>query len=270
MKKIIVLLCAQLFVLSVFAQDVIITKDAQKIPAKVTDIEEAIIKYKKYDNLEGPTYTMKKADIATVVFENGSVEVFSDNSKQETAPNYIDGIPSGEVKYVTRKMGEVSGIYYGGTITQSGFFFYDGVSSMSDNELARAVREHPQYLVTDGEYLEHIRKYCPEAYAEYKRGYAIGATGAVFLAVGLSSMLCSFLFFLSDDIQHTGMIGWGCTFGGGALLSFASLPLFSVGYKKMRTKSTEIYNARCANRTTSETSFNFGPTRGGIGVYLSF
>ena len=88
MKKIIVLLCAQLFVLSVFAQDVIITKDAQKIPAKVTDIEEAIIKYKKYDNLEGPTYTMKKADIATVVFENGSVEVFSDNSKQETEYNY--------------------------------------------------------------------------------------------------------------------------------------------------------------------------------------
>lgn len=269
MKKILVLLCAQLITLSVFAQDVIITKDAQKIPAKVTDIEDAVIKYKKYDNLDGPTYTMKKSEIATLMLENGSVEVFADQ-QESTSSSSVDGIPAGEVKYVTRKMGEVSGIYYGGTITQSGFFFYDGVSSMSDNELARAVREHPQYLVTDGEYLEHIRKYCPEAYAEYKRGYAIGATGAVFLAVGLSSMLCSFLFFLSDDIQHTGMIGWGCTFGGGALLSFASLPLFSVGYKKMRTKSTEIYNARCANRTTNETSFNFGPTRGGLGIYLQF
>ena len=269
MKKIFVLLCAQLVMLSAFAQDVIITKDAQKIPAKVTDIEDAVIKYKKYDNLDGPTYTMKKSEIATLMLENGSVEVFTD--QQESAnTSSIDGIPAGEVKYVTRKMGEVSGFYYGGTITQSGFFVYEGASSMNSNELARALREHPQNLITEAEYMEHIRSHCPEAYAEYKRGYALGATGTVFLAVGLSAMICSWLFFLSNDIQHTGIIGWGATFGGGAVLSFASIPLYSVAYKKMRVNSADIYNTRCANRTNRETSFNFGPTRGGLGIYLQF
>ena len=71
-----------------FAQDVIVTKDARKINAKVTEVNVDNIKYRNFDNLDGPTYTLLKSDIVTILYQNGQVETFeTDNSRgQVTTP----------------------------------------------------------------------------------------------------------------------------------------------------------------------------------------
>ena len=61
---------------AVNAQDIIVTKEGKKIEAKVTEINENDIKYKSYNNLDGPLYFMKKADIASILYENGQIDVF--------------------------------------------------------------------------------------------------------------------------------------------------------------------------------------------------
>jgi len=69
-----------------FAQDVIVTKDARKINAKVTEVNVSDIKYKNFDNLEGPTYTLLKSDVASILYQNGQVETFEmESSKPATA-----------------------------------------------------------------------------------------------------------------------------------------------------------------------------------------
>jgi len=65
---------------ALFAQDVIVTKEGNKVNSKVTEINENDIKYKKFENLDGPTYTMKKSEIATIIYESGQVEVFNLNA----------------------------------------------------------------------------------------------------------------------------------------------------------------------------------------------
>ncbi|MCL2246677.1 MAG: hypothetical protein FWC10_06150 [Lentimicrobiaceae bacterium] len=67
-----------IFALSVSAcaQDIIVTTKAEKIEAKVIEIELQVVKYKKFNNLEGPTYSINKSDITTIVYQNGNVEVF--------------------------------------------------------------------------------------------------------------------------------------------------------------------------------------------------
>lgn len=58
------------------AQDIITKKDGTDIKAKITEVNASEIKYKRFDNLEGPTYTMNKADILLVRYENGTNDVF--------------------------------------------------------------------------------------------------------------------------------------------------------------------------------------------------
>ncbi len=59
------------------AQDLITKKNGEDVQAKVLEVNKNDIKYKRWDNLEGPTFTMAKSDILIVRYENGINEVFN-------------------------------------------------------------------------------------------------------------------------------------------------------------------------------------------------
>ena len=56
------------------AQDVLHMKNDSKLMVKVREINTKEVKYKKYDNLEGPDYSVDKKDVEKIVYENGSIE----------------------------------------------------------------------------------------------------------------------------------------------------------------------------------------------------
>ncbi|MBO7074181.1 MAG: hypothetical protein J6W12_04680 [Bacteroidales bacterium] len=82
MKKLFLSLIVLLIGFTAYSQDIIVTNDGNKIEAKVTEVEVEVIKYKKFGDNDGPIYTMKKTDISTILYENGSVDVF----KREPQP----------------------------------------------------------------------------------------------------------------------------------------------------------------------------------------
>lgn len=91
MKKYLLIL---LFLCSVkvSAQDVIVKKDGSTILSKVTEIGISDVKYKKYSNLDGPLYTIRKVDILSVNYENGEKESFDDKQNQtvnDDAPSFV-------------------------------------------------------------------------------------------------------------------------------------------------------------------------------------
>lgn len=63
---------------SVFAQDVIVKKDGSTILSKVVEIGTEEVKYKKHSNQNGPTYTIQKAEIQAINYENGEKDTFTD------------------------------------------------------------------------------------------------------------------------------------------------------------------------------------------------
>lgn len=70
------------------AQDVITKTDGTKIDAKVEEITETTIRYRKANNPTGPIYTMPVSSVANIVFENGSIERFSQSATPDyAAPN---------------------------------------------------------------------------------------------------------------------------------------------------------------------------------------
>lgn len=70
------------------AQDVIVKKDGSTILSKVLEVNAQDIKYKKFSNPDGPTYTISTSDLISINYENGEKDTF------EGATNAAPSTPS--------------------------------------------------------------------------------------------------------------------------------------------------------------------------------
>lgn len=59
--------------------DNVIMKDGQEISAKVLEITDDIVKIKKCENLNGPTYKIDKSSILMIRYANGTKDIFNTN-----------------------------------------------------------------------------------------------------------------------------------------------------------------------------------------------
>lgn len=80
MKKFILILMSLFLFTAVNAQDVIFKKNGDEISAKVEEVGVYEVKYKKFDNQDGPLYTLLKTEIFMIKFANGTKEVFNTES----------------------------------------------------------------------------------------------------------------------------------------------------------------------------------------------
>ena len=67
------------------AQDVIVKKDFTTIQAKILEIGEDVIKYKKWDKQDGPTYTISVANISAINYKDGTQDKFDTAPAQPSA-----------------------------------------------------------------------------------------------------------------------------------------------------------------------------------------
>ena len=68
---------------SVAAQDLIVLRNGTMIEAKVTEISPTEIRYKRFDNLDGPTIVIPVADVLSIKYENGTYEIFNADTATE-------------------------------------------------------------------------------------------------------------------------------------------------------------------------------------------
>jgi len=82
MKKILLILVVVIgFGVFTNAQDVITLKNGTDIKVLVQKIGDVEVEYKKFDNPNGPNYTLKKSEILIIRYENGTKDIFSENTK---------------------------------------------------------------------------------------------------------------------------------------------------------------------------------------------
>lgn len=112
MKKFLLLsfLACILASVSANAQDVIVKTDNSTILSKVEEISAESIKYRKWDNLDGPVYVLNISEVISINYSNGTMETF----KGKTNSNI-------EVKTATTK--PVSSIGNPGVTTENNIDF---------------------------------------------------------------------------------------------------------------------------------------------------
>jgi len=73
MKKIISTTLLVLFALGIcFSQDVITKKSGDEIQAKISEITTTQVKYNRFDNLNGPVYSIDLSDVLMIKYDNGT------------------------------------------------------------------------------------------------------------------------------------------------------------------------------------------------------
>lgn len=89
-----IVLTILLFASSLFvcAQDVIVDKNGSTILSKVVEVGTTEIKYKKWNNLNGPNYSILKSEVQSINYENGLKDVFNEiQTTQPQAPYKYQG-----------------------------------------------------------------------------------------------------------------------------------------------------------------------------------
>ena len=110
MKKTMLLSLAIFFSMAAcLSQDIITTKTGEDILAKISEIGLTEIKYKKYDNLDGPMYTMLKSEILMIRYENGTNDVF----KEEPASNASKFLNSSNLNLYAQGQQDAETFYHG-------------------------------------------------------------------------------------------------------------------------------------------------------------
>ena len=59
------------------AQDIIIKRTGEEIQAIVLDISPGVIKYKKFDNKNGPVFSIALEQVEKIIYENGKTIDFT-------------------------------------------------------------------------------------------------------------------------------------------------------------------------------------------------
>ena len=107
MKRSLLLLLAFTSSFNLFSQDIIVKKDGEEIKSKIIEIGIDNVKFKKFDNLEGPDYVLPKYDIVFVKFANGIKEVFNVEKSNKTSQEVRKGPHMG--MHLTPGIGKLSG-----------------------------------------------------------------------------------------------------------------------------------------------------------------
>jgi len=243
-----------------FAQDIITLKSGNEIQALVQEVGDVDVKYKKFDNPNGPSYTLKKSEIFMIKYDNGSKDVFADNVATDTSPAKTPpSVQSQDKKENSPKkvkdmpgnlpLSAFAGIPLGGYM---GSLTFEGTN---------------RTIYSTDTYVEFIRENCPEAYDFFKsrrNGYRM-SNASMYIGFGVATV--AGLLYSNNEISRDVALPIVCI-GGAAGIVGAIGAIVNMNYE---IKSVLIYNQKCANKQTSALSLNFGVTRsGGIGFTFNF
>jgi hypothetical protein len=69
-----------------FSQDIITKKSSEDIQSKILEVTTTEIKYKKFDNQDGPIFTLLKSEVLMIRYENGTKDIFNEEINSVKIP----------------------------------------------------------------------------------------------------------------------------------------------------------------------------------------
>ena len=176
MKKLVILLVIFIPLLG-SAQDNIIFKNGSEVQAKVIEISPEIVKYKRFDNLEGPDYTVYRREVFMVQFENGTSEVLSPIDFTQALSTGVAGESSSSAKVAKHRSPGLallfSALVPGGGQYYNGDYWKGGIMSglwMTGLVIAGSATNSYYYY-----YAEGTPYYTGGYYDAYNEQYFVGS-----------------------------------------------------------------------------------------------
>lgn len=159
-KTLLLAIAGTLALHSAIAQDKLYKKNGDMIEVKVTEINTRTVSYKKSGNTGGPTYTIAKADVSKIVYDNGTEDFFGpaeENRPARKNVNYGNNIISVmPMQILTYDVGV--GIAYERVLDKAGILsFYlpimvefDGANNNRHGFMHPVGKTYPAYYIMPG------------------------------------------------------------------------------------------------------------------------
>ena len=305
MKKLITLcVCAIMAITTIYAQDIIVTTDAQKIEAKILEVSKTEIKYKEKDNLDGPTFILETKDISSIIYSNGKVVLYNqpvateskDEPKEEAKAETEEILSNAPIiDENTAEILTLSGQTLTAQVTELksdhvGYILNGNAYTMPASQIEKVtfvqsgqVKEYKGYgqteraTTTSNQSLKYVSRNGNTYYYDGKS--MRGKTYENFLQKN-----CTLAYNEYKNGHKVATAGW-VLFGIGLgmdlgfswwapytwipALGFeiACIPTLAVGYSRMH-HSADTFNGSCSKRTVSYWSIN--SSKNGIGIAWNF
>jgi hypothetical protein len=79
-KLFLAIACLAFFVRTIYAQDIIVMRQTgDNVKSKISEVGAEYVKYRKFENLTGPDYTVNASEVFMIKYESGSKDVFDIN-----------------------------------------------------------------------------------------------------------------------------------------------------------------------------------------------
>ena len=271
MKKYLSVLIALMTCVFASAQDTIRFRNGRVEAAKVAEVGLGKVKYKKLNNLDGPLFLLDEAEVESIKYQNGDVEVF------DSIPEEIQVSP--QRKHVVVKAGPV---------------FVERIRPVNPEEktnmnvdtkvfVSRRIsstkypltyrKDSPSLLAFDSKYISVQDAYemLGHNYDEFCENVRCYRTGRAMWIAGAG------LIFVSGPIAIGAAVNDSYSARHVALIALCSgSALFSVGMVKFVTgkrESKEVlrnYNFEYNSGRQNVSELKFGLTGNGVGVNLTF
>ncbi len=145
----------------IFGQDVVRFQKGDSLTVKVTEIKETQIQYKRLDNLEGPVYTIKKSDVESITYSNGSTDRFVKIAGTKENVHPLDTMMSSICFKPEAKKGKLFTISYGQDVVKGHFVWFSGMCK--SEMLGEKLMKHGWFDFYDGDKLVMKTKFRRDA-----------------------------------------------------------------------------------------------------------
>ena len=236
-RRILLSMCFIAFACACFAQDIIVTKDSKRIEAKVTEINADDIKYKLFDNQDGPVYSLLKSNIVTIIYQNGMVEIF----EQETATATTTVTTAPAVRSRTAP-----------TV----------VAAQSTSTYNPAQRR-----LTTAETLLAMQVNYPRLYSQWRSGQRMKGVGWGLTGVGIGSLICGIAIVVdgTDNGDEEQEVAGAVIATAGVCLITGGVTVLAIGAGKRRRAISAFNNQYYSlEQSAPQFQFNVYPNRVGL------
>jgi len=262
MKKVLISIIALVCGLSALGQDVIITKDAQRIEGFIINLTTTEVQYKV--SVDSPVKVLPTAQINTILFQNGQVKVYNDNTPRQ--PQVSATAPQTPVKTAEQQPEAQAPAQT--TIAPNAVTTYNIANPSNHPTYAYVSRSGNTYYyegrsMNKEVYCKFLENRCYPAYQKAYSGYLTTVVGWTLLGCGAAVDLVGAICFVADDMLGVALSSFG------SCLEIASVPTLIVGYAKMH-KSVDLYNAQCGAKAQYQPYWSVQTSQNGIGLALNF
>jgi len=232
------------FAITAFAQDVIITRSGEQIRAKIIEVTENNISYKKFHDQEGATFVIKTDKIKIISWENGDVDDYEKtfSTKEVAKDSNVSKKEENVLPFIDRR----------------GRTFYMGDGIMYNEDQLKI------YLSENN--LKHI-------WNGYINGRTQATSGGILITLGI---LCEIIgiAIVANPETHEANIPTGIFFViSGGILEATGIPLAIVGTIR-KNIAINKYNNNYAGKPLTAYSqtmkFKVGLVNSGVGFSLNF